>query len=202
MAQLVMTLAPPITVFTGFLFLGEKLTFQQIIAISIIIAGIVIAMIGKEKDSKLNFKVPVKGFLLALGGAAGQAVGFVLSKKGIGEYDAMSATQIRAITGALCFYLLVTFLKRWSSVKQSLYDSKGVKFVLSGSMLGPVIGVSLSLFAVQHTEAGVAATLMALVPIFIIVPYALMFKKRITLFQILGAVISVLGCVILFWKAF
>jgi drug/metabolite transporter (DMT)-like permease len=200
MAQLVMTLAPPITVFTGFLFLGEQLTFQQIMAIFIIVGGIIIAMIGNEKGYKLNFKVPVKGFLLALGGAAGQAIGLVLSKKGIGDYDAMSATQIRAITGAFCFYMLVTFLKRWGNVKQSLHDGKGVKFVLSGSMFGPVIGVSLSLFAVQHTEAGVAATLMGLVPIFIIIPYALMFKKRITLFQILGAVVSVLGCVWLFWR--
>jgi drug/metabolite transporter (DMT)-like permease len=200
MAQLVMTLAPPITVFTGFLFLSEKLTLQQVIAISVIICGIVIAMLGKEKGSKLNFKVPVKGFLLALGGAAGQALGLVISKKGMGDYDAMSATQIRAITGALSFYLLVTILKRWDVVRQSLLDKKGVKFVLTGSMFGPVFGVTLSLYAIQHIEAGVAATLMGLVPIFIILPSALIFKEKITFFQVLGAVISVGGCVLLFLK--
>jgi drug/metabolite transporter (DMT)-like permease len=200
MAQLIMTLAPPITVFFGFLFLGEQLTFRQIAGISIIICGIIIAMLGKEKKEKLNFNVPLKGFLLALGGAAGQAIGLVVSKKGIGDYDPMSATQIRAITGALSFILLTAVLRRWRSIRQAVSDTTGVKFVLSGSLFGPVFGVTLSLFAIQHTEAGVAATLMGLVPIFIILPSTLIFKERITLFQILGAFISVAGCVLLFLK--
>ena len=200
MAQLVMTLAPPITAFIGFLFLGEHLSFRQIMGISIAVFGILIAMLGKEKGEKLNFNVPVKGFLFAFGGAAGQALGLIISKKGIGSYDAISATQIRAITGGVSFLLLVTFLHRWGSIRHAVSDKSGVKFVLFGSIAGPVIGVTLSLFAIQHTEAGVAATLMGLVPIFIILPSAIMFKERITPFQILGAFISVAGCVLLFLK--
>jgi len=200
MAQLVMTLAPPITAVTGYLFLNEHLTFQQIMGISITVGGILIAMLGKEKGEKLNFNVPVKGFLLALGGATGQALGLIVSKKGIGNYDAMSATQIRAITGCISFLLLVFYLHRWRSVRRAACDKTGVKFVLSGSLFGPVIGVALSLFAIQHTEAGVAATLMGLVPVFIILPSALMFKERITQFQVFGAFISVAGCFLLFLK--
>ena len=200
MAQLVMTLAPPITAFVGFLFLGEHLSFRQIMGISIAVCGILIAMLGKEKGEKLNFNVPVKGFLFAFGGAAGQALGLIISKKGIGSYDAISATQIRAITGGISFLLLVTFLHRWSSIRHAVSDKSGVKYVLFGSIAGPVIGVTLSLFAIQHTEAGVAATLMGLVPIFIILPSAIMFKERITPFQILGAFISVAGCILLFLK--
>jgi len=200
MAQLVMTLAPPITAFIGFLFLGEHLSFRQIMGISIAVFGILIAMLGKEKGEKLNFNVPVKGFLFAFGGAAGQALGLIISKKGIGNYDAISATQIRAITGGISFFLLVTFLHRWGSIRHAVSDKSGVKFVLFGSIAGPVVGVTLSLFAIQHTEAGVAATLMGLVPIFIILPSAIMFKERITPFQILGAFISVAGCVLLFLK--
>lgn len=200
MASLVMTLAPPITAFIGFLFLNEHLSFLQIMGISIIVGGIIIAMLGKEKGEKLNFNVPFKGFLFAFGGATGQALGLILSKKGIGDYDAISATQIRAITGGISFLLLVTFLHRWDSIRRAFFDKTGIKFVLSGSLAGPVIGVSLSLFAIQHAKAGVAATLMGLVPIFIIVPSAIMFKERITPFQVFGAFISVAGCVILFLK--
>ena len=198
MAQLVMTLAPPITAFIGFLFLGEHLSFLQVMGIFVTVCGILIAMLGKEKGEKLNFKVPVKGFLFAFGGAAGQALGLVISKKGIGNYDAVSATQIRAITGGISFYLLVTFLHRWGSVRRAIFNKAGVGFVFTGSIFGPVIGVTLSLFAIQHTESGVAATLMGLVPIFIILPSAIMFKERITPFQVLGAFISVAGCILLF----
>ena len=200
MASLVMTLAPPITVLIGFLFLNERLSFQQIMAVSIIVSGILIAMLGKEKGEKLNFNVPFKGFLFAFGGAIGQALGLIASKKGIGNYDAVSATQIRAITGGLSFILFITFLRRWGSIRQAFSDKIGIKFVLSGSLAGPVFGVTLSLFAIQHTEAGVAAALMGLVPIFIILPSAIMFKERITPFQVLGAFTCVVGCVVLFLK--
>jgi len=46
MAQLVMTLSPPITVCVGFLFLNEHLSFKQIVGISIVVCGIFIAMLG------------------------------------------------------------------------------------------------------------------------------------------------------------
>ena len=200
MAQLIMTLAPPITAFAGFLFLGEHLSFRQMTGITITVCGIFIAMLGKEKGDKLNFNVPVRGFLFALGGATGQALGLIISKKGIGNYDAISATQIRAITGCLSFFLLVTFLRRWSSIRYAVSQRSSIQFVLSGSLAGPVVGVALSLFAIQHTEAGVAATLIGLVPVFIILPSAILFKERITPFQVFGAFICVAGCIVLFLK--
>ena len=200
MAQLVMTLSPPMTAIIGFAFLSERLSAQQVMGISITVGGIFIAMLGKERGEKFNFKVPLKGFLLAFGGAVGQTVGLITSKKGIENYDAISATQIRAIVGAISFFLLVTFLRRWGSMRKAVSDKSGVKFALFGSVVGPVIGVALALFAIQHTETGVAATFMGLVPIFIIVPSAIMFKERITPFQVLGAFISVAGCILLFLK--
>jgi drug/metabolite transporter (DMT)-like permease len=200
MAQLVMTLAPPITALIGFTILGEHLSLLQTLGISITVAGICVAMLGKEEGEKLNFKVPLKGFLLAFGGALGQAIGLILSKKGIGSYDAMAATQIRAFTGGICFLLLVTFLRHWGNIRQAFGDRRGIGSVLLGSFFGPVVGVALSLFAIQHTEAGVAATLMGLVPIFIILPSAVMFKQRITLYEVVGAFISVGGSVLLFLK--
>lgn len=200
MAQLVMTLAPPITAFIGFVFLGEHLRVIQILGISLTVIGIMMAMLGKEKGAKLNFKVPLKGFLFAFGGALGQAVGLIISKKGIGNYDAIAATQIRAIAGGFSFFLLVTILKRWTSVRKASKDTVGIRSVLIGSFFGPVVGVALSLFAIQHTEAGIAATLMGLVPIFIIVPSAIMFRERITVFQIVGAFVSVGGSILLFLK--
>lgn len=198
MAQLVMTLAPPMTAITGLLMLNEYLTAKQALGIFITVLGICIAMVGKKRGEKFNFKVPVKGFLFALLGAAGQAIGLVISKKGIGDYSAISATQIRAITGGLSFILFITFINRWGSVKKAFTNISGLKFVFIGSVFGPVMGVSLSLFAVQHTASGVAATLMGLVPIFIIIPSALMFKEKITFYQVLGAFVSVGGCVLLF----
>ena len=158
------------------------------------VSGIMIAVAGRH----FKLYIPLKGFLFALGGALGQAVGLVLSKKGIGDYDAMAATQIRAIFGFVCFALLVTYLKRWKGIFGAVKDAKSMQSLTVGTVFGPFVGVALSLFAVQHANTGVAATLMALVPIFIIAPSAVMFHEKITVRQVVGAVISIVGASIFF----
>lgn len=193
-SQLIMSLAPMITAIIGWLFLSEILPVKSILGIIVSISGIMIAVAGK----KLKLNIPLKGFLYALGGALGQAVGLVLSKKGMGDYDAVAATQIRAIFGFVCFFLLVTFLKRWRRISLAVKDRTSMKSITLGAVFGPFVGVTLSLYAVQHTHTGIAATLMALVPIFIIVPSAIMFNEKITARQVIGAVISIAGASIFF----
>ena len=193
-SQLVMSLAPMITAIIGWFFLHEILSFQSILGIVVSVAGIMIAVAGK----KLTLNVPLRGFLYALGGALGQAVGLILSKKGMGDYDAVAATQIRAIVGFAAFATLVTFMKRWKRVLFTIRDKKGMKATTIGAIFGPFIGVALSLYAVQHTSTGIASALMALTPIFIIVPSAIMFKEKITAPQVIGAVISIIGASIFF----
>ncbi|MEA5044832.1 MAG: DMT family transporter, partial [Petrimonas sp.] len=193
-SQLIMSLAPMITAIIGWLFLAETLSVKSILGIVVSISGIMIAVAGR----KLKLNIPLKGFLFALGGALGQAVGLVLSKKGMGDYDAVAATQIRAIFGFVCFFLLVTFLKRWRRVSLAVKDRKSMRSITLGAVFGPFVGVALSLYAVQHTHTGIAATLMALVPIFIIVPSAIMFHEKITVRQVIGAAISIAGASIFF----
>lgn len=193
-SQLVMSLAPMITAVIGWFFLQEILSLKSIAGIVVSVTGIMIAVAGKN----LKLNIPLRGFLYALGGALGQAVGLILSKKGMGDYDPIAATQIRAIFGFVAFALLVTFVGRWRRVFMTLRDNTGMKAITIGTVFGPFIGVSLSLYAVQHTETGIAFALMALTPIFIIIPTAIMFKEKITARQVIGAVISIGGATIFF----
>lgn len=193
-SQLVMSLAPMITAIIGWFFLNEILSTKSILGILVSVIGIMIAVAGKKL--KLNF--PHRGLLYAIGGALGQAIGLILSKKGMGDYDAIAATQIRAIFGFAAFAVLVTFMKRWRRVLSVTHDKPSMKAITIGAIFGPFIGVALSLYAVQHTETGIASALMALTPIFIIVPSAVMFKEKITARQVIGAVISIIGASIFF----
>jgi drug/metabolite transporter (DMT)-like permease len=193
-AALIMSFSPMLTALIGWLFLDEVLTLRNIIAILVCVAGIVIAI----SNRKMKLNIPLKGFLLAFGGALGQSLGLILSKKGMGDYDAVAATQIRAIFGFACFALMITFLKRWGKVSGAVRDEKGMKAVTVGSFFGPFVGVALSLLAIQHTKTGIASTLMALVPIFIIWPSAVMFKEKIKPQHIIGAVVSIAGVVLFF----
>ena len=59
-------------------------------------------------------------------------------------------------------------------------------------------GVSFSSIAVQHTQAGIAATLMAISPVLIIAPSVILFKEKVNWKEILGAVITVGGVALFF----
>ena len=58
--------------------------------------------------------------------------------------------------------------------------------------------MSFSLLAVQHTEAGVAATIMSIVPILLIPPAVLFFKEKITIREVIGSLVAVAGVALLF----
>ena len=193
-AALMMSLAPMLTAVIGWFFLKESLSMKDIAAIILSIAGIMIAI--SSRKMKLNY--PVKGLLLAFGGAVGQAVGLILSKKGIGHYDALAATQIRAMFGLVSFGILITVLRRWGKLSTDITQGKALKSVTVGAIFGPFLGVALGLYAIQQTNTGIAATLMAMVPIFIIVPSAIMFKEKIKPQQVIGAVVSIIGASLFF----
>ncbi len=193
-AALIMSFAPMLTAIIGWFFLSEKLSALNMIAIFVSLSGIVIAIANK----KMRLNIPLKGFLLAFGGALGQAGGLILSKKGMGDYDPIAATQIRAIFGLISFVILITFLGRWGKVKEASKHKAGMRSVLIGSFFGPFIGVALSLFAIQQTKTGIASTLMALVPILIIWPSAIMFNEKIKPQHIIGALISIIGASLFF----
>lgn len=193
-AALIMSFAPMLTAIIGWFFLDEKLSTMNIAGILVSITGIVIAISNK----KMKLNIPMKGFLLAFGGALGQAVGIILSKKGMGSYDPIAATEIRAIFGLISFGILITIIRRWKKVATATTNVSSMKFLTLGSIFGPFIGVALSLFAIQQTKTGIASTLMALVPVFIILPSAIMFKEKITPQQLIGAAISIGGASLFF----
>ena len=85
-----------------------------------------------------------------------------------------------------------------AQLHHAVSDRKAVWCVLASTVFGPFIGVSASLLATQYTSAGIAQTLFALTPILIIAPAALLFHQKVTLREVLGAIISVVGVCLFF----
>ena len=66
------------------------------------------------------------------------------------------------------------------------------------TLFGPVLGVSLSLMAVRYTSAGIASTLMAMTPVFILAPYAFIYHQQIKARELLGVAVSMTGVALFF----
>jgi drug/metabolite transporter (DMT)-like permease len=197
--MLIMTLVPPITAITGWIILGERLSLMNIAGMLVTIAGISMAVFSRNATSgKFELKLSAKGILFALGGAVGQAVGLVLSKFGMKDYDAFASTQIRLIAGMGGFIVLVTLLGRWQNVIKAFSNRSGIAATTLGSFFGPFLGVSFSLLSVQYTKTGIASTIMALVPILIIAPAVILYKQKVTIPEIVGAILSICGVTLFF----
>jgi drug/metabolite transporter (DMT)-like permease len=198
-AMLIMTLVPPLTALMGWLIFGETLTWFYFLGMMLTISGIVLAVNAhKNNETKRFSKQTVQGIFFAIGGALGQSGGLILSKIGMKDYSPFAATQIRIITAIIGFSLIMIVMGRLKQAGQSLRNREGMKGIVIGSFFGPFIGVSLSLFAIQHTNAGIASTIMSIVPVLIIFPSVFMFKQRITLVEIIGAILSVAGVALFF----
>ena len=70
--------------------------------------------------------------------------------------------------------------------------------VVLGSIVGPFLGISFSLLAIKHTAVGIAATLMATVPIMMLPLVRVIYRERLSWKAILGAIVAVIGVAVLF----
>jgi len=196
-SMLIMALVPPTTALIGFFLLSETLALRHCLGMAITMSGVATVILTRESGTK-ELKHSVKGLVYACIGMTGQAVGLVLSKYGMGEYNAFSATQIRIIAGLVGFTLLLFHLKGWGQLKTAFKNIPVMRIAAIGSVLGPFLGVYLSLLAVQNTSTGIASTIIAIVPVLIIPFSILLFKERINLREIIGAIIAVTGTAIMF----
>jgi drug/metabolite transporter (DMT)-like permease len=211
--QLFMTLAPIAAAFSAWAILGERMSLQAVVGMLVTISGIGLSVLNKGGGKhRLSLKLPLKGVLFGIGAGIGQGVGLVLSKVGMNHYEQsipageelvadlmpFASTMIRAITGFVGFFLVMIFQKKLSTMSLALRNRKGMNAAFWATFAGPFIGVSLSLMAVQYTEAGIASTLMALTPIFILWPSSFFFGQKVTAKEIAGAIISVVGVSLFF----
>jgi drug/metabolite transporter (DMT)-like permease len=197
LTTLVMGLAPPLTALIGWLLLGEVLGRQQLLGMSLILGGIAWAILGPAAGGD-GARPHVAGILLAAGGALGQAGGLVLSKIGMGAYDPFAATQVRILAGLGGYLVLTTLLRWWPRVRVATAHPSGLGYTALGSFFGPSLGVGLSLIAVRHTLAGVAASIMATTPLLIIPLVILLRREKVGTHGFGGALLVVTGVALLF----
>jgi len=206
-SMLVFASVPPLTAIMARFALGERLDPLGIGGMVLTVAGIVLVVLRRPtapvgagtSPGDQRTVVSMKGVLLAFGGAMGQAGGLILGRIGAGvTLNPFAATQIRALAGLAGFAIVFTIARRWKLIGRAVRDRPAISRVGIGAVFGPFLGVSLGLFAAQHTSAGIASTIMALVPVLIIVPSVVVFKEKVTVREVTGAFIAVIGVALLF----
>lgn len=199
---LLQSLAPPTAAIVSWAFLGEGLTSRHWWAMVVTVAGVVWVVLERSPRPENSPHAPARlrlGLTLGVIAALAQALGMVLARRGIGQYDAGGATLIR-IVGSLPGYLvLFTLLRRWPAVLRSLGQARAMATVAWGSVVGPFLGVMLVMVALRHTPAGVVTTLVNTMPVLILPVSIAVYRERVTLRAAGGAVVSVAGVAMMCW---
>jgi len=205
-------LAAPIAAIGEWLWLGTKLTGQQVLWGSVILAGVAVALMP-SKSSPPRVRVRPVGFLFGLLAAAGQGFGALVSRKGVtvaaaaGEHVAnatfgLTAAYHRILAGVMfisVWYLVMRLLRRLPPPLTHTPEERRAsrRWVLANALAGPVAGVGCYQWALATTPSGLVLPIAATTPL-LSIPIAFWLEgDRPTRRSILGAVIAVAGCIAL-----
>lgn len=211
LGSLFASLSPGAALLFGFLLLGETINLIGIIGIIITSLGVAWLSLSKAEHAKIpdygHGKIS-KGILFGVLSAICQGVGLVLAKKGfynpnLGiDINPIHATWIRMFTATVAIFGISFIAGKIKNVTQPLIynQNNGIKFMVAGTIFGPVMGVSLSLYTISVLNVSLAQTIFSLVPVFVLPIAYWIYKEKITFKSLLGAVIATLGVILLVWR--
>lgn len=218
MALLIMTLSPLLAALLGWIVLGETLGATAWLGMAMTIGGVGWVVAERQPTARIGQTARrARGILLALIGAVCQAGGLLLSKQGMGHgwldksqhMNPQAATFVRMAFAALgTLPIAAYYIYRARARGRSLRHPRGrpspwrsgLLFTGCGAVVGPFLGVWMSLVASDRAPLGVAQTLCSLGPIIILPCVWIIHKESIGIRAIVGAVMAVSGAALLFFQ--
>jgi drug/metabolite transporter (DMT)-like permease len=202
LSSLMMSLAPILVTLMAWVFFGEALGIFSLVGIVLTVSGITWVILDRSKGGNAQNHPGdgKRGLWFGLGATVSQAVGVILAKEGLqGGFPPISANVIRMTSAMIALWALTFFQKQARyTYEQVEKQPRAVLLIFTGAIFGPFLGVSLSLFSIQHADVGVASTLSSLSPIFLLPISYVIFKERFGWMAILGTLLALSGIAVLF----
>lgn len=198
--SLVMALIPVTSAGLSWIFFGERLTTMQISAGLVTILGILLVVSARGVDRERGGQPGTGlGVLFALGAVVAQSLRYILSVQGMrGGLPPLSANLIQIASATVAVWLVALLRGKGRASFVRFGDRRAVLPTLGGAATGPFLGVTLSMIALSRAAVGVASTLMALSPVFLLPASRIVFKERLSGRAIVGTLLAVGGVALLF----
>jgi drug/metabolite transporter (DMT)-like permease len=202
-SMLIMSLAPAISAILAYFVLGETLPLYGILGIILTIFGVSIVVLDRNVKTTNRETISSSGIIYAVLGAIGQGVGLIFAKMAFTEssLNGFVATEVRIIASLILLIPIGLATRRYKDpIKMFINERKASWLVILGSVLGPFLGISFSLIAIEYTKVGIAATIMATTPIIMLPLVKIFYKEKLATRAIVGAFTAVAGVAILFLR--
>jgi len=192
------TLAPPLAVIIAWVALHEILPPQGFFGIAMTVAGVGWVIAERTSRSQVHDQQLRSGIHLGLMAALFQAVGAVLSRGALVNFDIspLMSTLVRLIGGTLVLVFLIP-IRGQSFFPKGLRSGRVWGPVIVATVLGTYLGLLFQQISFKFTSAGIAQALLGTSALFVL-PYVILRGERVSFRAFLGALVAVCGICILF----
>ena len=194
------TLSPPIGALLAFIFIGEIIYPLAWCGIFLTLLGIIWVISERTADNRIQSKY---GILWAIAAAVAQAVGSVLSRIALinSEINPLESSLVRLVAGtAIAFILMqLPLFTTVQNIQQTIksFSLKTFGIITLAAFGSTYFGIWLQQTSLKFAPTGIAQTLLATSPLFII-PISLVMGEKISLRSIGGAIVAIAGISLLF----
>lgn len=193
------TLGPVFTLILAVVFLREMPSFLAWIGILLTISGVtwILWERSPREEIRKNRTSGIKYLLLSI---LCTSIGIILAKIGVTSVSALQALFIRFLGGTIGLTLYGCMNRQLKNWLVPFRDIRLLKFILLTVFIVVFGGFWLFLLSLKYVDASVAVILNSTEPLFILPLTAFLLKERISLQEIIGAIVVVSGVVLIFMR--
>lgn len=205
--MLTQCLAAPFAVLIEWTWLGTRLSPAQLLSGMVILAGVALALSGKQTfpSAAGSFRW---GLLFGVLSALGQGAGAVISRfaflqaETFGEWVDPGSSAFQRILGGLLvaglfFWIARSFFPPRDPMRKPVSPLLAWKWILLNAAAGPALGVACYQWALKTIPSGIVLPLVATAPI-VVIPLAWLFDRdKPSFLSILGGCLAVAGVILL-----
>lgn len=194
-SALVSCLYSPFIIGLSFVWIGERLTWLQLVGVVLIISAVLeTTRTGNRKISDVRRNL--FGVAWGILAVAAMAVGVVMIKPLLDEAPVLWVLQIRLIGGVAALLLFLAINPARGRILSTLLIRKSRGYTFVSSMIGGYVAMLIWLGGIKFTKASIAAALNQTNTIFVLVFAALILRERITAGRIIAILLAVTGALL------
>lgn len=201
LSMLMMSTVPILSTVLASIFLGERVAPVELVGIMVTVSGIAWVVTERRPNQiAVENKQYTSGLLFAFLGALGQSANLIAAKFALdGDFPSVSATAIRLLVALVILWLLAALRRQVGYTFGKWRNRTAFRSMVAGSIVGPFLGIWLSLQAVQLAPVGIAATLMALPPVILIPLGYFLYGERVGRRGVVGTIVAFCGVALIFF---
>ncbi len=179
----------------SYLWLGERMSWRQLVGAALIISAVMEATRAADGKST-GLKRRLGGFGWGVVSMAASAIAVVMMKPILDEVPLLWALEVRLVGGVAALLVLLALFPSRGAIVRSLTVPGSKGYTISSSFIGGYVAMVCWLAGMKLTQASVASALNETSSIFVLIFAALVLRERITPGRVIAILMAAGGALL------